>query len=118
MIIAIILSSLALLAAIANLGLTLRTRKRSKERNTALVQYVDRSASDALKKANEKTTEALGVFRGECDRRISDLENGIVPDFEKAKVAAKAVNDFNDGISNIMGFDPFASLKQQRDGGE
>lgn len=102
MIIAMILSSLALLAATATAGFVLRERKRSQERNTALMQYID--------------TAVKGI-----ETRVSELEKGTVPDYEKAKEAAKAVNDFNSGITGILGFDPYEALKQQREkerGGE
>lgn len=112
MIIAIILSSLALLAATACLVLTIRERKRSQKRNAALVRYTEQVIQDALSKA----TEATGALKKEYSRRIEDLEKGIVPDFEKAKAAATAVNDFNAGITSIMGFDPFEALRAQRDG--
>lgn len=48
------------------------------------------------------------------ERKVADLEKGTVPDFEKAKAAAEAVNDFNSGISGILGFDPYQVLKAQR----
>jgi hypothetical protein len=41
---------------------------------------------------------------------VEKLEKGVVPDFEQAKAAANAVNDFNKGISNILGFDPMTAL--------
>jgi hypothetical protein len=120
-ILAIILSSLALLAATADLVLTLWERKRSKERNTALMQYADTSASEALAKASQNTGASIGELEEKCStrfeelkKRIADLEKGIVPDFEKAKAAANAVNDFNAGISGILGFDPHEVLKKQR----
>jgi hypothetical protein len=113
-ILAIILSSLALLAAIADLGMTLLDRKRSKERNTALMDYADASASDVLAKAAANTGASVGELEAKFDKRITDLEKGIVPDFEKAKAAANAVNDFNAGISGILGFDPHEVLKKQR----
>jgi hypothetical protein len=37
-----------------------------------------------------------------------------VPDFEEAKQAARAVDDFNKGLSNILGFDPMESLQRER----
>ena len=115
--IAIILSSLALLAATASLALTLRERKRSQERNTAMVQYTERLVQDALNGAKENLAKAWAEQCREIDSRIGALEKGIVPDFEKAKAAANAVNDFNAGLASIMGFDPMEALKQQRDGG-
>ena len=81
---AIVTSSLALLAATAALALTIYERKRNQKRNTALM------------------------------RQVNDLNKGIVPDFEKAKAAAQAVNDFNAGISGILGFDPYEAIKAQR----
>lgn len=102
----IILSSLALLAATTAAGLCLRERKRSQERNTALIQYISRSVDD---------------LENRFERRLKDLENGVMPDYEKAREAAKAVNSFNDGITGILGFDPYTALQAQREkerGGE
>ena len=102
----IILSSLALLAAASAVFLVLDERKRNQKRNTALTQYADAVTSQVETRLNE---------------RITALEKGIVPDFEKAKEAAKAVNDFNAGISGILGYDPYTALQAQREqnnGGE
>lgn len=44
--------------------------------------------------------------------RLTALENGTVPDHEKAKAAAKATNDFMAGIAGIMGYDPFEARKR------
>lgn len=107
-ILAIILSSLALSAALAGTALLIYERKCSKKRNTALVQYIDAAINKAV-------TDAMAAY----EKRVKDLESGIVPDFEKAKAAAEAVNDFNAGISGILGFDPHEVLKKQRnDGGD
>lgn len=46
--------------------------------------------------------------------RTENLEKGIVPDFEQAREAAKAVDDFNAGLSGILGFDPIETAKRQR----
>ena len=99
---AIVLSSLALLAAVSSVFLVLDERKRSQKQNTALMRYVE---------ASEKSME----------ERIKALEKGVVPDFEKAKEAANAVNDFNAGITGILGYDPYSALQAQREkerGGE
>ena len=34
--------------------------------------------------------------------------------YEQAKAAANAVNDFNRGITNILGFDPVSALKKEQ----
>ena len=96
---ATILSILALLGATISVFLVLDERKRNKKRNTALLQYVD-----------SKITET----KQDIIERIKALEDGAVPDYEKAKAAANAVNNFNDGISGILGFDPYKALQVQR----
>ena len=99
MIFALTMSSLALLAAICCAGMILQNEKRNKKRNAALVRYVQKTATGLEKK---------------YDQRIGALENGITPDYEQAKAAAAAVNDFSKGITNILGFDPMEALKADR----
>lgn len=59
-------------------------------------------------------------YREEAEslRKLSDrvgvLEQGLVPDYEAAKEAVKSVNDFNLGISGILGFDPLEAAKKSR----
>ena len=94
-ILAIILSSLALLAATADLVLTLRERKRSKERNVALDKYI--------------ATEFERI-----NQRLKDLESGVIPDHEEAKRAIDSLNSFNRGLASIAGYDPFEVLERDR----
>lgn len=49
------------------------------------------------------------------EERISKLEAGITPDYEQAKAAANAVNDFSKGITNILGFDPMNAIRAERE---
>ena len=71
----------------------------------------DKRQSDAVQKLSEEIKKAY--------ERLKALEDGLVPDFEEAKAAAKAVNDFNKGISAIMGYDPFeARRKAQEERGD
>lgn len=56
--------------------------------------------------------------RAECsslEPRIRKLEDGVIPNYEEARKAAKAVDDFNIGLSAIMNFDPMAAAKKARD---
>lgn len=46
--------------------------------------------------------------------RVGVLEQGLVPDYEAAKEAVKSVNDFNLGISGILGFDPLEAARKSR----
>ena len=95
----LILSGLALLAAIVSFAMTVQEKKRSQKRNAASVKYIDKSI-DSLRRG--------------FDDRIAKLEQGITPDYEQAKAAANAVNDFNRGITNILGFDPVSALKKEQ----
>lgn len=110
MIFAIVLSSLALLAATAALVLTICERKRSLERNTALTVQLKNDVTAASETLKKQFATALE----EQSKHIEDLEKGVVPDFEKAQKAVQAVNDFNAGISGILGFDPHEALRKQR----
>lgn len=116
--IALILSGLALLAASVCLGLIVRNEKRSKKRNAALVHYADSAAEKRLKQAESYTDASVRVACKNMEQavteRIEKLEKGIVPDYEQAKAAANAVNDFSQGITNILGFDPMEALKAER----
>lgn len=56
--------------------------------------------------------------RSECavlEPRLRKLEEGVIPNYEEARKAAKAVDDFNIGLSAIMNFDPMAAAKKARD---
>lgn len=98
-IITLILSGLALLAACISVFMNIYEKRRSKERNAAMLKYIDSS---------------IGNLERCVDGRIKKLEQGITPDYEQAKAAANAVNDFNRGITNILGFDPVSALKKEQ----
>lgn len=103
LIISLILSGLALLAVAAGIVFVLAEKKRSLKRNAALMDYVDRELKSVI-------------------LTVKKLEDGVVPNYEQAKAAADAVNDFNRGISAILGFDPYSALQiektKERMGGE
>lgn len=139
--IACIISGLALLAAGVCLYLTMREKKRSEKRNAAVVACIaaeceavskaaaaytvevrnaillevsERFTTEELEMHNavdEKITEAITATCG----RIEKLEKGIVPDYQEAMAAANAVNDFNKGISAILGYDPAEALQSRRE---
>lgn len=98
-IITMIFSGLALLAATVSLILTIQEKKRNKKRNAAALRYTDETVKDHIAK---------------LESRIEKLEQGITPDYERAKAAANAVNDFNRGITNILNFDPLEALRKER----
>lgn len=90
-----VLSGLALLAAAAAVCIAVNEKKRNQKRNAAAVDYIDAKCK-------------------ELAATIQKLADGVVPDYEKARAAANAVNKFNDGISAILGFDPFQAYQKEK----
>lgn len=135
MIVCIILSSLALLAAVVNVVLFCVEKKRNNAVRTAMVQYIDnmndgmeefvKERLDSVNAEREKENVENAHFRKatnstltEMFEEIGKLKAGTVPDYEAAKAAANAVNDFNAGLSAIMNFDPIAVARARRQGGD
>lgn len=114
MIISLSMSGLALLAATAGLAIAIRNEKRSKERNAALINYIDTTAQQRANDAALAARQYVDEETKKLNERIAKLEQGITPDYEQAKAAADAVNNFSKGISNILGFDPMEALKTDR----
>lgn len=109
-IISLILSGLALLAAIVSLVLTIKEKKRNQKRNATFADYVCKECEAmSIKSKNQGEVLASAL------ERIQKLESGITPDYEQAKAAANAVNDFNRGVANILGFDPMDAVRKQRE---
>ena len=113
-----ILSGLALLAAVVNFILLKREKKRSDKRNTAVLQYVDNRVDGFYNKVSvqiKNEREAVNDRFEKVRREIENLNSGIVPDYNEALAAKEAVDDFNKGLSAIMGFDPIAAVKKSRE---
>lgn len=134
-IVCIVLSSLALLAAVVNITLILVDKKREPMRRQALLDYIDNVADGTLEEADEyikqrfaKESEARkeenAALAYEIDKRferqqaeIQKLKAGAEPDYQQAMAAAKAVNDFNSSIISIMNFDPIEVARRNRNNG-
>lgn len=151
----IVLSSLALLAAVTNIILFVTEKKRrdtkSEKQRIDMLNYVNTECNNvatAVSKqskeyTDEKVREAANVItdeleavdkkvcrhferaeaeteklKAEFSAEIEKLKSGLAPDYEKALAAAKAVNDFNTGLSAIMNYDPIAAVRAQRQSGD
>lgn len=116
----IILSSLALAAAAVCVAVVMRERKRSREQNAAQEAFVKTILDDRDSQWKERL-EVLGdaweKVNKELRGQIADLESGAVPDYERAKAAAKAVDDFHSGLANILNYDPYEAVRIGRSGG-
>ncbi len=114
MVILFILCGLALLAVLLEFILFSQEKKRNEKRRAAMIKMLDNLENrvDGLRNHLGTYEEKLSNY----ENRMATLEKGIVPDYEKARQAVDEVNKFNEGLSNMLGFDPMASLKQARNG--
>lgn len=111
--IALMLSGLALLAAGVCLCLLMQEKKRNQERN-ASEEKLNNAVNRCMEAVGTETVHRIQV----CDKlaeRVANLESGVIPDYEKATAAVSAVNDFNQGISNLLNYDPVYALAAQRE---
>lgn len=115
----VILCGLALLAAVTCLVLFSREKKRNEKRRAALVKliqeecgYVGRTAAAERESLLEDFTRKIQAM----EAKIQALEKGVIPDYEQACRAVDEVNKFNEGLSNMLGFDPLESMKKARNG--
>ena len=51
----------------------------------------------------------------ELEKRCAEIEKGCVPDYEKAREAASAVDRFNAGIANILNYNQLEAMARKRD---
>lgn len=61
-------------------------------------------------------SEKMAAFENrisEIQKRLHALEHGIVPDYNEALAAKNSVDEFNKGLSAIMGYDPIAAYRKQ-----
>ena len=116
--ITMIMSGLALLAATVCLTITLREKKRNEKRNAATLQYVDNRCDGNFNEMNQRDAE----YRAFLEDRMHDifvdlkqLKDGIVPDYQEALAAKNSVDEFNRGLSAIMGYDPMEIARKTRE---
>lgn len=125
--ISIILSGLALLAAIVNLILLVQEKKRSRKRNAAtlhLLKSLEEECS-AVKDKNEEICESISAYDEEFPgirKNVQDLMQGVVPDYNEAVKAKDAVDSFSRDIATLLNFDPLEEARKargrRRSGGE
>jgi hypothetical protein len=105
------------LAATVCLILLIQEKKRNEKRNTAMVNLIEHYFKSSMTTL-EGIKGCVVMFNTSVTNmssRVKDLEDGISPDYNEAVAAKKAVDDFNQGISGILGFDPVAEARKQRE---
>ena len=114
--IAMIVSGLALLAACVCLGLLVQEKKRNQERNAAAVRHTEVCMESAQKYAHKLLDDFIAGGEWEkavaktAEEKIAEAVNEICGKMTDAYFS----NDFNANLGSILGFDPYASLDAQR----
>ena len=147
-VISLIISSLALLAASANLILFFWERKRDSRRHETLLEYIDNGddlsigaakkfTRESLKEQQDcfdemfdvfdkrimgKVNDSIGGFGNTfnaakyiIEKRLSDLEHGICPDYNAAIAAKESVDRFSEGVMNILCYGNPAPPKETKE---
>lgn len=84
------------------------------ERNEAAVCLERMESILGILQTLPPVLDAAVSAMNDCKGRIENLENGIVPDYNEALKAKESVDEFNRGLSAIMGFDPLEAAKKSR----
>lgn len=127
--ITMIMSGLALLAAMVSLILTIREKKRNQKRNADLVNLIhaecnvvkgavtlDNDVSfTSMKDAYTQKVAEMTLSIDKISTKVDKLEQGIVPDYQEALAAKNSVDEFNRGLSAIMGYDPMEIARKTRE---
>lgn len=119
----IIIAAFLLILLAATMALLQREKRNSSlawQAVRALEDQLERTksvSSAAFEEAKDAIKDAIDIADEvrKLRKRVDELENGVVPGFEEAKAAVKAVNDFNVGLSAIMGYDPMQAIRKGRD---
>ncbi len=72
------------------------------------------SIDEDIRNLSQRAQVLSGSIHDLCEK-VGALEKGICPDYEAAKEAAKAVDDFNSGLSAILNFDPLGEARRKRE---
>ena len=115
--ISMIVSGLALLAASVCLCLLMQEKKRNQKQKADACNYADACMREAKAYAEEllerfKTSgEWEKAVAATAEEKIADAVNEICNKMSESYFSA----DINAGLGNILGFDPYASLHKQRE---
>lgn len=122
-IVSLIFNGLTLAVALAVLALFIREKKANAKRRTDLMNYFDSSIAAALDIQKEHFREVKTSLKEGLDlvysathslelsyrenfekqgKRIKNLEDGVIPDYNEAVAAKNAVDDFSAGVMAIL----------------
>lgn len=119
--ISMILLIVVLLAQITLFVLYFLERRRSRQRNSAMLTYIDRTVNDVKTDCkdsiNKFKIDALEAVQSEFSRQeqsISDRFSKLSVDYTEAQQAADKVNDFASSLASIFDYDPLKAIQKGR----
>ena len=119
--ISMILLIVVLLAQITLFVLHFLERRRSRQRNSAMLSYIDRTVNDVKTDCkdsiNKFKIDALEAVHSEFSRQeqsISDRFSKLSVDYTEAQQAADKVNDFASSLASIFDYDPLKAIQKGR----
>lgn len=86
-------------------------RDNLEKMNCSFTEYISRE--NDRKVLNSEQRAELEKEISTIRKRVHDLEGGIVPGYNEALAAKSSVDEFNKGLSAIMGYDPIAAYRKQ-----
>lgn len=92
----LIFSCIALCASVFAVCFTVKEREERKRQCKAVLDYADRIVED-------------------INPKLEDLAKGVVPEYEAAKAAADATNEFHKGIAAILNYNEMEALQRMRE---
>lgn len=120
-VLALIAGGLALWAAAKSLRIVTAEEKRSEKQRAAMIHYVDTTAQAIREETEKLIAQARKDFAGSGDweeavSRVAEAKIAqAVSDICEKMSSAYFENDFNANLGNILGFDPYDSLRAQRE---
>lgn len=112
-IISMILFTIVFVAQIVLFALFFLEKKRSNQRNDALLQYIDRSCNTFKKEIDGRINQQSAEIRSMEDL-VTEKVNSISISYSEAQQAADKVNEFATGLASIFDYDPLIAIKKGR----
>lgn len=142
-IISIILLAVMLLAQTALFVLFFVEKRRSVQRNQAMLDYVEKSVEGGISACQEETAELLKANSDSVDAKFKAIDessnkwredilrktqsiitehesrtnerlNNMLLDYSQAQEAASKINDFGASLASIFDYDPLKAIQKGR----
>lgn len=91
----------------------LEVQKQLKELGRAFTDHLAHENERKVLDSEQKT--AFEETISDIQKRLHDLEQGVVPDYSEALAAKNAVDEFSKGLSAILNYDPIDAYRKERE---